>query len=429
MKINSICFLIQLFLLINICAHAQVGIGTIIPDASSILDITSTSKGLLMPRLTHVERDNMLLPATGLMIFNITLNDGQINIGTPTFPNWIGIKGQDVSFIDSVTKGDEISTNSTSDQLVSGMKVSPLPGTYLVLFNAQHRTLSELQSFSSEQGIIDTANLYDELIAYQGTLPHVMAFGSGEILLPGVYDVVGTPSITGTLTLAGGTLIANPVFIIRGSGEFTTSVGATVLLTGNAKPENIFWVSGAAMSTAANTTMKGTMLSGGPGGALSLGAGTNLEGRMITQSGALSLGTDVILNVPTGAAPVNLGTLSRFAMWSSGGAVSDAITSIITGDSGTALGALTISGLHNGIEYPAGTNSSRLITTATYSIYQNDLEVTNSRVKINLESSIISLETMVTTVNMGETIDVRWKVNFGEAALDNRILSLIRSGY
>jgi hypothetical protein len=75
MKIILNCFLIHVFLLINICAHAQVGIGTIIPDASSILDVASTSKGLLMPRLTHVERDNILLPATGLMIFNITLND------------------------------------------------------------------------------------------------------------------------------------------------------------------------------------------------------------------------------------------------------------------------------------------------------------------------------------------------------------------
>jgi len=428
MKIILNCFLIHVFLLINICAHAQVGIGTIIPDASSILDVASTSKGLLMPRLTHVERDNILLPATGLMIFNITLNDGQVNIGTPMLPNWIGIKGQDISLIDSVTEGNEISTNSTSDLLVSGMNVSPLPGTYLVLFNAQHRTVSGVQPSSSAQGAIDTANLYDELMAYQSTLPHDMAFGSGEILLPGIYDVAGTPSITGTLTLAGGTLTPNPVFIIRGSGEFTTELGATVLLTGNAKPENIFWVSGGAMSTAANTTMKGTMLSGNAG-ALSLGPNTNLEGRMITNSGALSLGTDVILTVPTRTSPVNLGTLSRFAMWTSGGAVSDAITSMITGDVGTALGALTISGMHNGIIYPAGTNSSSIITTATYSIYQNGFEVPNSRVRVNLESSVISLEATVTTVNVGETIDVRWKVNFGEASLDNRILSLIRSGY
>jgi hypothetical protein len=279
MKIILKCFLIQVALLSSLSIYAQVGIGTTRPDASSELDISSTSKGLLMPRLTTTERDNISLPAIGLMIFNTTLNDGQINLGTSSAPSWTGMKGQDVSLIDSVTEGDNISTTSTSDLLVSGMTVSPIPGTYLVLFNAQHNSVAGSLPFNSAQGVIDTASLYDELMAYGGGVPHGLAFGSGEVLPPGVYDVGGGPSITGTLTLAGGTTIANPVFIIRGSGAFTTGVGATVLLTGNAKPENIFWVSAGAMSTAANTTMKGTMLGGGTGaGALSLGAGTNLEG-------------------------------------------------------------------------------------------------------------------------------------------------------
>ena len=430
MKIIFKCFLIQLVLLSSISIHAQVGIGTITPDASSALDVYSTSKGLLMPRLTTIERDNIPFPAVGLLIFNTTLNDGQLNIGTSSVPSWIGIKGEDVSLIDSVTEGDNISTKSTNDLLVPGMTVSPKPGTYLVLFNAQHNSLAGSLPFNSAQGVIDAASLYDELMAYPGDVPHDLAFGSGEVLPPGVYEVGGAPSITGTLTLAGGTATENPVFIIRGSGAFTTGVGATVLLTGNAKPENIFWVSGGAMSTAANTTMKGTMFGGGGGaGALSLGAGTNLEGRMLTKLGALSLGANVILTVPTGIAPVNLGALSTFAMWSSAGAVSDVVTSAIIGDVGTALGALTIAGMHTGVQYPAGTTSTSIMTTATYSIYQNGAEVVNSSSRINLESSVVSLEAMVTTLTVGEAIEIRWKVNFGEASLDNRILSLIRSGY
>jgi hypothetical protein len=424
------CVLIQLVLLLSISLYAQVGIGTTTPDASSALDVYSTTKGLLMPRLTTTERDNISLPATGLMIFNTTLNDGQLNVGTPSVPSWIGIKGEDVSLIDSVTAGDITSTTSTSDVLVPSMTVSPIPGTYLVLFNAQHSSVAGNLPFNSAQGVIDTENLYAELMAYPGGVPHGLAFGSGEVLPPGVYDVGGAPSITGTLTLAGGTATANPVFIIRGSGAFTTGVGAIVLLTGNAKPENIFWVSGGAMSTAANTTMKGTMLGGGLGaGALSLGTGTNLEGRMLTKLGALSLGANVILSVPTGISIVNLGTLSTFAMWSSAGAVSDVVNSTITGDVGTALGALTIAGMHAGVQYPAGTTSTSIITTATYSVYQNGSEVVNSSSTINLESSVVSLEAMVTTLTLGEAIEIRWKVNFGEVLLDNRILSLIRSGY
>jgi hypothetical protein len=160
-----------------------------------------------------------------------------------------------------------------------------------------------------------------------------------------------------------------------------------------------------------------------------LGAGTNHEGRILTKLGALSLGANVTISVPTGISPINLGALSTFAIWSSSGAVSDVPSSTITGDVGTALGALTISGMHNGIKYPAGTTSTSIITTATYSIYKNGTEVVNSSSTINLESSVISLEALVATQTIGETIEIRWRVNFGEVSLENRILSLIRSGY
>jgi hypothetical protein len=49
---------------------AQVGIGTDMPDPSSILDIDSKNKGLLMPRLTTTQRDSIIDPAKGLMIYN-----------------------------------------------------------------------------------------------------------------------------------------------------------------------------------------------------------------------------------------------------------------------------------------------------------------------------------------------------------------------
>ena len=49
--------------------YAQVGVGTTTPDASSALDITSTTKGLLIPRMTETQRDAISSPATGLMIY------------------------------------------------------------------------------------------------------------------------------------------------------------------------------------------------------------------------------------------------------------------------------------------------------------------------------------------------------------------------
>ncbi len=49
--------------------YAQVGIGTTTPDASSALDITSTTKGLLIPRMLAGDRTAIDTPATGLMVY------------------------------------------------------------------------------------------------------------------------------------------------------------------------------------------------------------------------------------------------------------------------------------------------------------------------------------------------------------------------
>ncbi len=53
---------------------AQSGINTTTPDQSAILDVFSTNKGFLPPRLTTAQRDAIAAPAAGLMIYNTTVN-------------------------------------------------------------------------------------------------------------------------------------------------------------------------------------------------------------------------------------------------------------------------------------------------------------------------------------------------------------------
>jgi hypothetical protein len=50
-------------------SFAQVGIGTVNPDASSILELNSTSQGLLISRMSQADRDLIVSPATGLLIY------------------------------------------------------------------------------------------------------------------------------------------------------------------------------------------------------------------------------------------------------------------------------------------------------------------------------------------------------------------------
>ena len=52
------------------------GIGTTTPDASSLLDVTSTAKGVLVPRMTLAQRNAIASPAKGLLIFQTNSTPG-----------------------------------------------------------------------------------------------------------------------------------------------------------------------------------------------------------------------------------------------------------------------------------------------------------------------------------------------------------------
>ena len=57
-------------------------------SSSAALEIESTTKGFLPPRMTDVERNAIVAPATGLIIYNTVSNLLEINIGTSLVPNW-----------------------------------------------------------------------------------------------------------------------------------------------------------------------------------------------------------------------------------------------------------------------------------------------------------------------------------------------------
>lgn len=53
--------------------YSQIGIGTVSPNATSVLDITSTTQGLLTPRMTTTQRLAITSPAEGLIVYDLDL--------------------------------------------------------------------------------------------------------------------------------------------------------------------------------------------------------------------------------------------------------------------------------------------------------------------------------------------------------------------
>ncbi|MFM7155258.1 MAG: hypothetical protein ACKOZV_14155, partial [Bacteroidota bacterium] len=79
---------VAVLLLAPLALSAQVTVGGTTPDPSAVVDIQSTDKGFLWPRLTTSERNAISSPATGLIIFNTNTLCIEINQGTPAVPQW-----------------------------------------------------------------------------------------------------------------------------------------------------------------------------------------------------------------------------------------------------------------------------------------------------------------------------------------------------
>ena len=86
-------FIVFAIMFSSIVAKSQVGIGTTSPDASAKLDISSTSQGLLPPRMTYAQRQAISSPAIGLIIYCTNCGAGT---GEPQFYNgaaWVNMIG------------------------------------------------------------------------------------------------------------------------------------------------------------------------------------------------------------------------------------------------------------------------------------------------------------------------------------------------
>lgn len=93
-QLSSVFFGMLIFTAVQLSAQVAINTDDSQPDQSAMLDVKSTLKGILVPRLTTAERDAISNPANGLLIFCTNNNQYYTNKGTQGSPNWVMISTQ-----------------------------------------------------------------------------------------------------------------------------------------------------------------------------------------------------------------------------------------------------------------------------------------------------------------------------------------------
>lgn len=113
MKIKPLFFCVA-FIVNIIHLSAQTGIGTTTPDASAKLEVNSTNKGFLPPRIALTALNSaspVTLPATGLLIFNTATAGSIPNQVTPGYYYWDGVNSTWTRLED---KGDNLGNHTAT---------------------------------------------------------------------------------------------------------------------------------------------------------------------------------------------------------------------------------------------------------------------------------------------------------------------------
>jgi hypothetical protein len=191
-------------LLFGTSVFSQVGIGTTNPDLSSVLDVNSTTQGLLTPRMTTAQRIAISSPANGLIVYDTDLHVFEYYDSSESV--WRKISGDNEGRLNyKLIKSTDVLATVLATELAAG-------GGTKYLLNSS--TLYEINGAIYLDHSLELNNAYvtgldssdDKLVKASGDLFVGTTGGSIRVLtlaaLSGnVFDIIGTGSIaSGTQT-------------------------------------------------------------------------------------------------------------------------------------------------------------------------------------------------------------------------------------
>jgi len=208
-----------------------VGIGTTSPNGSSMLEITATNKGLLIPRVTltgTTDATTIATPATSLLVYNTATTSDVVpgyyyNSGTSGSPVWIRLNTS--TLVTGTNSGETLNWNSaTSKWQVTGTSA-------LALGNGAGQTSQGIGAVAlgnlagnSNQGTHAVALGYGAGNYNQGTNAVALGNGAG-------FDAQGIKAIA--LGYGAGNLFQGTNAIALGNNAGLTSQGTNAIAIGN----------------------------------------------------------------------------------------------------------------------------------------------------------------------------------------------------
>ena len=339
-----------------------------------------------------------------------------------------GSSGPTPLFLTTTTSVPQVISTGTSSVLLSGMLLTaPTTSTWLARFNANYSLIGPQIDITAAGAAAATA-LAVQLAALPSTGALGAVLGNGQVVTPGVYDIVTPAAIQGTLTLNGGG-DPNALFVIRVAGALTSVAASQVVLANGAQAKNVFFVSQGATALGANTVFRGTALA--VGGAASIGNASVVGGRLLSTVGAVNVDTSVVTNPGATTTAVVLGVLQPFALFTSNGAVANTGASVVTGNIGTNAGAISGFGgptVVNGTTYTPGSLAAGPVS-ANFGIYVNGVLNAPSLVTVSNFTSIpagtVSTSTTLALLT-GDVVTAQSLVTLGTLTVTTRTLSLLQ---
>lgn len=156
-------------------SHSQVGIGTTNPNTSSILDLTATDKGFLLPRMTSAQKTAITTPASGLLLYQTDGTSGfyyyngaswtYIGGTTETASNGLTKSVNDIALGGNLTGNTTITYNTRTLAIAGSASATTFTSSGFVGFG----TTIPNQKVSVQTGNIEIQDNNDNLITSRNT--------------------------------------------------------------------------------------------------------------------------------------------------------------------------------------------------------------------------------------------------------------------